>query len=51
MKLVVAYVERDVVEPIREELLELGFLSLSVLEASGCRPRADRDRDLPRHRG
>ncbi len=38
MKLVVAYVERDVVEPIREELLELGFLSLSVLEASGSVP-------------
>jgi nitrogen regulatory protein PII len=38
MKLVVAYTERDAVEPIREELLELGFLSLSVLDASGSVP-------------
>ena len=38
MKMVVAYVDRDVVESIREELLELGFLSLSVLDASGSVP-------------
>lgn len=28
------------VEPIREELLELGFLSLSVVEANGSVPEA-----------
>jgi nitrogen regulatory protein PII len=38
VKMVVAYVERDVVEPIREELLELGFLSMSILDASGSVP-------------
>jgi nitrogen regulatory protein PII len=40
MKMVVAYVDRDVFEPIREELLALGFLSLSVMEASGSVPEA-----------
>ena len=30
MKMVVAYVERERFEPIREDLLELGFVSLSV---------------------
>jgi nitrogen regulatory protein PII len=38
MKMVVAYVERDRVDPIREELLKLGFLSLSILDASGSFP-------------
>ena len=38
MKMVVAYVDREMVEPIREGLLELGFLSLSVLDASGSVP-------------
>jgi nitrogen regulatory protein PII len=40
MKMVVAYVDRDRFEPIREELLELGFLSLSVLDARGSFPEA-----------
>lgn len=38
MRLVVAYVDRETVEPIRTELLALGFLSMSVLEASGSTP-------------
>ena len=38
MKLVVAYIERESFEPIREELLGLGFLSLSAWEASGSVP-------------
>ena len=38
MKMVVAYVEREAVEPIREELLALGFLSMSILDASGSVP-------------
>ncbi len=40
MKMVVAYVDRDKFEPIREELLDSGFLSLSVWEASGSVPEA-----------
>ena len=40
MKMVVAYVERETFEPIREELLGLGFLSLSAVEASGSVPEA-----------
>ena len=40
MKMVVAYVDRDRFEPIRHELVELGFLSLSVLEANGSVPEA-----------
>jgi nitrogen regulatory protein PII len=38
MKMVVGYVDRDRVDRIREELLEQGFLSLSVLDASGTTP-------------
>ena len=38
MKMVVAYVERGVVEPIREELLALGFLSISIVAANGSVP-------------
>ena len=38
MNLVVAYCERDAVEPIREELLGLGFVGLSIVEASGALP-------------
>ena len=38
MKMVVAYVEPGRFEPIREELLELGFGSLSVLNANGSVP-------------
>jgi nitrogen regulatory protein PII len=38
MKLVVGYVDSSTFEPIREELLELGFLSLSAWEASGSVP-------------
>jgi nitrogen regulatory protein P-II 1 len=40
MKMVVAYIERASFEPIREELLGLGFLSLSAWEASGSVPEA-----------
>jgi len=35
MKMVVAYIRHEAFEPIRTELLELGFPSLSVLEAKG----------------
>jgi nitrogen regulatory protein PII len=38
MKLVVAYIERETFEPIREALLELGFPSLSLQDASGSIP-------------
>ena len=38
MKMVVAYVEPERFEPIREDLLELGFVSLSVSNASGSVP-------------
>jgi len=40
MKMVVAYIEREGFEPIREELLTLGFLSISAWEASGSTPEA-----------
>ncbi len=40
MKMVVGYIDRDRFDGIRQELLELGFLSLSVLEASGSVPEA-----------
>jgi nitrogen regulatory protein PII len=40
MKMIVAYIEREAFEPIREELLELGFLSISAWEASGSVPEA-----------
>ena len=38
MKMVVAYVDPEQFEPIREDLLELGFVSISVLNASGSVP-------------
>src|SRR5829696_9615026 len=38
MKMVVAYVDPDKFEPIREDLLEMGFVSLTVSEASGSTP-------------
>ena len=40
MKMVVAYIEREGFEPIREELLGLGFLSVSAWEAAGSVPEA-----------
>jgi nitrogen regulatory protein P-II 2 len=40
MKMVVAYVEPERFEQIREDLLEFGFGSLSVLSASGSVPEA-----------
>jgi nitrogen regulatory protein PII len=40
MKMVVAYVEPDRFDEIRGDLLGLGFLSISVLEASGSTPEA-----------
>jgi nitrogen regulatory protein P-II 1 len=40
MKMVVAYVDPDRFDEIREDLLELGFLSISVLSASGSTPEA-----------
>jgi nitrogen regulatory protein PII len=35
MKLVVAYIRHEAFEPIRQELLELGFPSLSITEVKG----------------
>ena len=35
MKMVVAYIRHEAFEPIREELLEAGFPSLSVTEVKG----------------
>jgi nitrogen regulatory protein P-II 1 len=40
MKMVVAYVDPERFEEIREELLSLGFLSVSVLSASGSTPES-----------
>ena len=41
MKTVVAYTEPHSFEPIREELLSLGFLSLPAWKASGAVPELD----------
>jgi nitrogen regulatory protein PII len=38
MKMVVAYTDPEQFEPIREDLLELGFVSISVLNANGSVP-------------
>jgi nitrogen regulatory protein PII len=38
MKMVVAYVDPERFEEIREDLLEMGFVSLSVINASGSVP-------------
>jgi nitrogen regulatory protein PII len=35
MKMVVAYIRHEAFEPIREELLERGFPSISITEAKG----------------
>jgi nitrogen regulatory protein PII len=35
MKMVIAYIRHEAFEPIRQELLELGFPSLSVTEVKG----------------
>lgn len=40
MKMVAGYIDREAFDPIRQELLELGFLSMSVLDASGSVPDA-----------
>jgi nitrogen regulatory protein P-II 1 len=40
MKMVVAYVEPEHFEPIREDLLGMGFVSISVLDANGSVPEA-----------
>ena len=40
MKMVVAYVDPERFEPIREDLLESGFVSLSVVTANGSVPEA-----------
>jgi nitrogen regulatory protein PII len=38
MKMVVGYIDREMFEPIREELLDLGFLSITVMDAAGSMP-------------
>src|SRR5687767_7886013 len=38
MKMIVAYIDGELFEPIRIELLALGFVSLSVVDASGSVP-------------
>jgi nitrogen regulatory protein P-II 1 len=38
MKMVVAYVDPERFDEIREDLLALGFVSISVLDASGSTP-------------
>lgn len=35
MKLVIAYIRHEAFEPIRQELLELGFPSMSITEVKG----------------
>jgi len=54
MKLVVAYVEPDRFEPIRESLVALGFPSLSALNSAGTSPdstvtRTYRGTELTQH--
>jgi nitrogen regulatory protein PII len=54
MKMVVAYIDRDTFEPIRADLRDLGFMSLSVVEAQGSFPEAAvvgtyRGADVERH--
>jgi nitrogen regulatory protein PII len=54
MKMVVAYIDRDRFEPIRADLVQLGFVSLSVVEANGSFPIAAvvgryRGADLEQH--
>ena len=54
MKMVVAYIDRDRFEPVRADLLDLGFASLSVVEAQGSLPEAAvvgtyRGADVERH--
>jgi nitrogen regulatory protein PII len=38
--MVIAYVESEAFEPIREQLIEVGIASISVLQASGSVPDA-----------
>ena len=38
LKMVVSYIDRDKFDPIRADLLELGFLSISVSDVSGSVP-------------
>lgn len=38
MKMVIAYVESDAFEPIREALIDVGIASISVLQAAGSVP-------------
>ncbi len=45
MKMVVAYIRHEAFEPIRTELLELGFPSLSVTEVKG----SGRQRGITEH--
>ena len=47
MKMVVAYVRHESFEPIRTELLELGFPSLSISEVKG----SGRQKGSPRPTG
>ena len=35
MKMIVAYVRHEAFEPIRQELLEAGFPSLTIMEVKG----------------
>ena len=35
MKMIVAYIRHEAFEPIRQDLLEAGYPSLSILEAKG----------------
>ena len=48
MKKVEAYIRHEAFEPIRTELLELGFPSLSITRGQGLRPPEGHHRALPR---
>ena len=48
MKKVEAFIRHEAFEPIRTELLELGFPSLSISEVKGSGPAEGHHRALPR---
>ena len=48
MKLVIAYIRHEAFEPIRMELLELGFPSMSITEVKGSGPPEGHHRAVPR---
>ena len=48
MKMIIAYIRHEAFEPIRMELLELGFPSLSISEVKGSGRQKGITEQLPR---